>query len=502
MSFTRNVLVGSLILGTLPPLEAQTAPQRHSAPLALTHVSVVSVKTGQIALDQTLLTDGKHITAVGSYSTVIVPPGIRQVDGRGAFLIPGLWDMHVHLAGNQETRTIDFPLFIANGVTGVRDMWGDCTTPCASGDLRDTSGYAPPASVVRKWKQDVANGLLLGPRVVAASNVFDGVSYWPGSRVIRDTAEAREAVQDAADKGVDFIKPYSSLDAQSYFMVLRTARRLGLPVAGHLPSQVSLATASDSGQRSIEHLGGVFVPCSRDTTGLGVARKRVAEDTVPSTKWAAYRAATELMSGRFHAAKCADLFAYLGRNGTWMTPTLTVLRSFAMEADSGFRADSRVRYTPSRLRSTWNPGKDFRMRGVTRDFYSARRTSFKSAKKAVKALSVAGVPILAGSDVRNAFVFPGFGLHDELLLLVEAGLSPREALEAATLSPARFLNATDSMGTIEAGKLADLVLLKGNPLKDIQNTQRILGVVAGGRYFDRGSLDSLLTSAAAAAQQH
>ncbi|MEO7238578.1 MAG: amidohydrolase family protein [Gemmatimonadales bacterium] len=470
-------------------------------PVAVTHVTVIAMTGAEPAPNQTVLIEGRRIVAVGSTSEVPIPPGTRLIDGHGAFVIPGLWDMHIHLAGDRETRRVDFPLFIANGVTGVRDMWGDCTSPCASDNPEDTAGFAPPAATVQAWKRDIAKGLLLGPRLVTASNVLEGPKpYWPGTRAIHDTTEARQAVEAAARKGADFIKIYDGLEAQPYFTVLRTARALRLPVVGHLP-QVSLVTASDSGQKGLEHLAGILRACTRDSAGVAAARARYVQDTVPASKWAASRVYAELMVATFDEKACAPTFAHFVRNKTWQTPTLTVTRSFGLMSDSAFRADQRVRYTPPRLRARWEPGHDFRLRGVTADYYTSFQKILEGSYRAVLALHRAGVPILAGSDVRNAYVFPGFGLHDELTLLVAAGLTPRAALEAATVAPARFLEATDSMGTIEPGKVADLVLLAGNPLQDIGNTQRILAVVSRGLYFDRAALDRLLTSAEQAAQR-
>jgi hypothetical protein len=188
--------------------------------------------------------------------------------------------MHVHLAGDRETRQVDFPLFLANGVTGVRDMWGDCIAPCASDNAADTSGYAPSAATVRRWKKDVATGIVLGPRVVAASNIFDGPKpLWPGSLPIHDTTEARQAVEAAARKGADFIKVYDGLEPPSFFTVLRTARGLRLPVVGHLPRGVSPGMASDSGQQSLEHLGGIATACSSDSAGVADLRARFGQDT-------------------------------------------------------------------------------------------------------------------------------------------------------------------------------------------------------------------------------
>jgi imidazolonepropionase-like amidohydrolase len=494
-------LVASVVL-LGPKLSAQSPSGPALTPVAIVHVTLIAMTGAPPVPDQTVVTDGRRIIAIGPAADIRVPAGTRRVDGRGAFLIPGLWDMHVHLAGDRESRQVDFPLFLANGVTGVRDMWGDCTSPCASDDSGDSTGFAPSAATVQSWKHDVAAGVLLGPRIVAASNILDGPKpFWPGSLPITDTNAARRAVETAARNGADFIKVYDGLEPGPYFTVLRTAQRLGLPVAGHL-SRISLATASDSGQKSLEHLGGIATACTRDSVGLANARAQFVQDTVPSTKWAAFHVYAKLLVTTFDESRCAPLFGTFVRNHTWHTPTLSVRRSLAFLSDSAFLADPRVRYTPPTLRARWDPANDFRLRGVTGDYYAGARAYLEGSGRIVLALQRAGVRILAGSDVRNAFVFPGFGLHDELGLLVGAGLTPQEALESATIAPARFLAATDSLGTVEVGKLADLVLLGGDPLQDIGNTKRVLAVVANGVHLDRAALDVLLAGAERAAKAH
>lgn len=285
--------------------------------------------------------------------------------------------MHVHLAGDRETRQVDFPLFIANGVTGVRDMWGDCRIPCASDDPADTTGYAPSAATVMRWKKDLVAGVVLGPRVVAASNILDGPKpFWPGSLPIHDTAEARQAVETAVDRGADFIKVYDGLEPPSCFTVLRTAKHLRLPVVGHRPRGVSLTMASDSGHHSLEHLGGIATACSSDSAAVSKLRANFVQDTASSTKWAAYRDYANALVTTYDAEKCLPLFARFARNQTWHTPTLAALRSNAMLSDSAFLADPRVRYTPPRLRARWDPANDFRRRGVTKDYYLANRIGF------------------------------------------------------------------------------------------------------------------------------
>jgi imidazolonepropionase-like amidohydrolase len=198
--------------------------------------------------------------------------------------------------------------------------------------------------------------------------------------------------------------------------------------------------------------------------------------------------------------RCRTLLETLARNRTWQVPTLVLNRGLAYLNDPAFEADPRLEYMPPAWRDSWLPENDPYLLS-TEEGYQLRRQHHARKLEITGLAAQAGVGIMAGSDTPNAFVFPGFALHDELALLVEAGLTPLQALQAATLNPARYLEATDSLGTIEAGKVADLVLLDANPLEDISNTRRISAVVLNGRYLDRRALDELLLRAKEKANQ-
>jgi hypothetical protein len=251
---------------------------------------------------------------------------------------------------------------------------------------------------------------------------------------------------------------------------------------------VSPGEASDAGQKSIEHLTGILIECSDKETEL---RAKLVKADSPEARGRIQATALET----YDEKKAADLIARFVKNQTWQCPTLTVLRSSAYVGDENFRRDGRLRYIPRRLQqrwalriTNWSGGDDARAQQVLQKQFEI-----------VGAMQKAGVPILAGTDTGNPFCFPGFSLHDELALLVIAGLSPVEALRAATLNPAKFFGLDQRLGTIEQGKIADLVLLDANPLLDIRNTQRINAVVSNGRLFDRKALDKLLAEAEGAA---
>jgi hypothetical protein len=259
-----------------------------------------------------------------------------------------------------------------------------------------------------------------------------------------------------------------------------------------VPDAVSVSEASDHGQRSVEHLTGVALECSSDSKALRAERAQASADTSITKILKTYSHQTERILATQDPKRAADLFARLKRNHTWQVPTFTVLRSMAWMNDSTFTADARVKYMPEQVAGGWNPKKDVRFRARSAEDWDNGRKMFALNMQIVGAMNKAGVPIMAGTDMLNPYTFPGFSLHDELGLLNQAGLSPAEALRAATLNPAIFMNATDSLGTVEKGKRADLVLLDANPLDDIHNTQKINAVVLNGRLYDRAALDALM----------
>jgi imidazolonepropionase-like amidohydrolase len=451
------------------PARAEDAPAKS---LAITGVTVIDATGAPARPDMTVVVTGDRITAIGKPGEIGVPEGARVMDGKGKYLIPGLWDMHVHTAS-----PFFLPLYLASGITGVRDM----------------HALAPDA--IFGLRKQVQEGKQPGPRVVAAGPLVDGPKpFVPGSLVAANAAEGREAVRKLKKMGADFVKVYTKLPREAYLAIADEAKKQGLPFAGHVPESVSAAEASDLGQKSIEHLTGVELACSDREDEL--RREAVAALTKSDNQ-----AALELLgrigaraADSFSDKKARALYARFVRNGTWQVPTLTVLRSLVSLDDPKFIADPRVKYMPPSFRSYWSLMK------LSPETAAGLKRAYKRATGLVRAMHQAGVPFLAGTDTPGVpYVFPGFSLHDELALLVaEGGFTPLEALQAATRDPARFLGREKDLGTVEPGKLADLVLLDADPLADIHNTTKIAAVVANGRLLPRRELDRMLAEVEAA----
>jgi Amidohydrolase family len=469
----------ALLLLALPALSS-SQPTQAPRPLVLAHVTVLDMAGAGARPDMAVLITGDRITGLGPSDGFKVPSGAQVVDATGKFLIPGLWDMHVHWLDKDY-----LPLFVANGVTGVRIMWGD--------------------AMHHEWRRQIEQGTLRGPRLAIGSPIVDGSPpIWPGSTPVKDAAEGRQFVIQQKQQGADFIKVYNRLPRDAYFAIADESKKQGLPFAGHVPDAVSVAEASDAGQRSIEHLTGVLTACSTREEELRKGRDE-AWSKGPSGQAVFNRASARplnrLMLETFSPEKANALFARFVQNHTWQCPTLTVLRNMAFIQDPEIHSDPRVKYMPPEIASGWDPAGDFRLKDRTEEDVVLQQATYRKLKELIRPMRRAGVEFLAGTDVLNPYCFPGFSLHDELALLVEAGLTPLEALQAATLNPARYLGKDKDLGTVEKGKLADLVLLEANPLDDINNTKKIDAVIFGGKLLPKAELQKMLADLEAGAKK-
>jgi hypothetical protein len=341
-------------------------------------------------------------------------------------------------------------------------------------------------------RASIAAGSLLGPRMVVASPILDGPSpMWPGSIAVTTPEQARRLVDSLKARGYDFIKQYEFMPREIYLALAAEAHRDGIPISGHVPLALSAVEVSNAGQKSLEHAIGLILACSRDADRLRPAYVAIMDTLAPTTSMATLGAHGNLMSRAesepahtFDVAKCRDVAATLVKNGTWIVPTLTLFRGLGAPIGGAVRADPRLAYLPADMRGGFNAAPPNAMLDSVRGLMG----------RVVLLMHQAGVGVLVGTDTPNPFVLPGFGVHDEMGLLVDAGFTPAEALRAATLEPARYLAATDSLGAVAPGKLADLVLLDKNPLNDIHSTTAIRAVFANGRYVDRAALDSMLAA--------
>jgi len=458
--------VKAVLLRSLPVVTyAQTRPDRA---LVLTHITIIDATGASAKPEMTVVIMGERITKIGKTGKVQLPPDAQVIDASGKFLIPGLWDMHVHNV-HAMFREAFFASFLANGVTGVRDMHS-------------------PLVPFDQWRKDIAAGKLLGPRIVASQSIVDGPKpIHSGSLPVSNEVEARQAVVSLKQRGADFVKVYNLLPRAAYFAIADEAKKQGLPFVGHVPDAVSLAEASEAGQKSIEHLSGMLLGCSSSEAEL------MREDrSVPGVA----RTFMNRVLATYSEKKAATLLARLRKNNTWQCPTFTVLRARSFIDDSDFTNDPRLRYIPLLLRSTFwsrNLTTAYGAKDRTAEDIANVRKLFQEELRLVGMMRRAGVAILAGTDAPNPYVFPGFSLHDELALLVQAGLTPMEALQSATRNPAKYFDNLALLGAVEVGKLADLVVLEANPLQDINNTRKINAVILGGRLLSKSELQTMLS---------
>jgi imidazolonepropionase-like amidohydrolase len=471
----KNFALLCLLLLLSSPVSPQ-APSTKQRALALTHVTVIDATGTPAQPDVTIVIRGDRIVVMGKSGKIRVPAGSQVVNAAGKFLIPGLWDMHFHWYHKES-----LPLTIANGVTGVRVMLG----------------YAEH----HEWRKEIETGQLLGPHMVIASRTVDGPkALYPWSIAVANETEARQAVINAQEYGADFVKVVDDLPRDAFFALADETKKRGIPFAGHVPVAVSAEEASNAGERSIEHLTRILDASSSREADLLKSWQEEALAGGPAAdlpisaiaEGRGYRARMQLALETYDPKKAEALFALLRANHTWQCPTLTDLRHDVFFEDPSFARDPRLKYVSLGARSGWQETNDFRSKTRSPEDTEVLKRAYQKDLEVVGAMRRAGVEFLAGTDAANPYILPGFSLHDELGLLVQAGLTPMEALQAATLNPARFLGREHDFGTVAPGKIADLVLLDANPLEDIGNTRQIAAVVYGGKLFPRASLHAML----------
>ena len=442
---------------------AQSAVPARQA-IAITDVTVVDVRQDRVSRPRTVIVDDGRITAIVSGQGDQIPDGAQRVDGRGRFLIPGLVDMHVHLFNLYSHRPPNdwtFPLYVANGVTAVREMRGDADSM---------------AQVVR-WRKALEEGELVAPRILAAGIAVDGTS----------PADAARDVDAAAAAGADFIKVFSEVPESRWRAIVEAARKRWLPVVGHAPAGMSLLASADGGQRSDEHLMQAYEACSSIEAQL-LAERRGLEGEALTAK----RDAQEARAlAAFDRDICRRVAKALAATGQAQVPTLVLANEDALQAGTP-GTDPRWRYLRADERLRW---EQF-LAGYTAQDAALAKQRWPVARQIVLAMHQARVPIMTGTDAPMPGVYPGFSLHEEMAMLVESGQSPADALRAATLAPAKFLGIAGAAGSVEVGMRADLVLLDADPTRDIRNTRRINAVLLDGRLLRRADLDALLEGAA------
>jgi imidazolonepropionase-like amidohydrolase len=440
------------------PLTASAQKIASENALVIESVSLIDAVNPAVQPNKTVVIVGNRIKAIGEKGKVSIPAKAKIINGKGKYLIPGLWDSHVHLYAG---RTF-LSLFVANGVTSVREMGGDLQQ-------------------VKQLREQIANGQLLGPRIKMAGTFLESERWmnWATDLARKDNdvkfledlsrriglsspEHAREVVKKLAADGVNLIKVRNTHSAETFLALLSEAKKYNLPVAAHAP-RMNLISASEGGLKSIEHV-----------------------DTVAVTR------------REIDVKELARAFA---RNGTWYTPTLVVQKNWRLTSketlskilnDAGGKIEERNLYVPQSTLQKWKSDFEAQKNEGSFDWAAQTRTGMSE----FRTMQEDGVGVLAGTDYPAPLIYPGFSLHDELEALVkEGGLTPFEALQAATKNPASFFNLQNEIGTIEAGKIADLVLLEANPLENISNTKKIVGVVLDGRHLSQLDLELLKETA-------
>jgi imidazolonepropionase-like amidohydrolase len=443
-----------LLLSLVACAKAQT--------LTITHAQLIDVATGSVRPNATVVIRGNRIVSVTD-SASSAPQAGQVVDAKGQYLIPGLWDMHTHVFfdGMADDGTdLILPLFLANGITGIRDMGSDLDR-------------------VLDARTEIAEHRLLGPRMVVSGPMLDGpTSHYKAAIAITTPADGRNAVDMLKGRGVDFIKVQSGVPREAYFAIADEAKKQGIEYEGHVPDSIRATEAVASGQRTFEHLIGIFEGSSPAAT----------EDQYLTGK-----KSPGMFLASYDPAREASLIQLLAKNQIWQCPTLFWERGQWLVDAIDYTKDPDLAYAAHTwVTKRWPASQKAILKSMDTDPLPAREQFVDHELDIVRKLHAANVPFLAGTDTpAGVDLIPGISLHLELQRLVAAGFTPLQALQTATLNPAKFFHKLADYGPIQPGRIADLDLLAANPLDNIANTRTITAVVTDGRYLSQDDLNQL-----------
>jgi len=433
-----------------------------SQTLIITHATVINTVTGKTQPNSTVVIEKNRITRVLASSNADLKSG-QVIDAHGEYLIPGLWDMHTHVyfdSTADDGTDLVLPLFLANGITGVRDM-GSALDP------------------VLHARDEIAAHRLFGPRMIVSGPMLDGPkSHYKAAIAITTPEDGRKAVDMLHTRGTDFIKVQSGVPREAYFAIADEAKKVGIPFEGHVPDAIRASEAIAANQRTFEHLIGIFEASSPDETKYLTGKKTVG-----------------MFLDTYDPAREAAIIQLIAKNHVWQCPTLYWERGQWLVDAIDYTKDPDLAYAPRTwVDKHWPAAQKAIMKSLDTDPLPVREKFVTHELDIVRKLHVAGVPFLAGTDTpAGVDVLPGISLHLELQRFVAAGFTPLEALQTATLNPAKFYNKLSDYGTVQPGRIADLVLLEANPLEDIANTRKIAAVIHDGQYLSQQDLTQLRT---------
>ncbi|MEP5613755.1 MAG: amidohydrolase family protein [Cyclobacteriaceae bacterium] len=468
-----------IVLIALFLIHSVSAQWNKELDLAIINVNVIDVENSTVQEGMDVLIQRDKIYDVRKSNPDSVEANFK-LDGTGKYLIPGLWDMHAHpddpemwrMRPDAESRDLLMPLFVLHGVTGIRDM---------AGSLK----------VVNSWREKMAAGSLLGPVIFAAGPLIDGPNpMWDGSIGIPSAKHVPQTVDSLKEAGVDFLKVYSLLPDSIYFAMSEYARSIDFPFCGHVPQTVTNLEASKSGINSLEHLLDIPLECSTEEENI---RNRTFDYGDIEDRLGRYIFRNKRIIESYDPKKAAKLYEAFVANDTWHTPTVSMWYKNAWFEKEKVKDQAYFKYLPDYMRKYWTPQVNDHLKFRQKEFLEVQQLLVDHYMKIIGEMNTAGVKLLAGTDTgANPLCWPGLGVHLEIQLFEQAGLSPGEALKTATINPALYLGIEEEYGTISKGKYADMVLLSENPLESISNTQKIDGVVKSGSYFNQTRITEYL----------
>jgi len=435
------------------------------------HANVIDVNTGEVSGEMSIGIRNDSIVYLGNGNSNFSVS--QTIDATGKYVIPGLWDMHVHFRGGDELIGENknlLPLFVANGITGVREAGGDMTTE------------------IFKWRAEMENGSLIGPMIYTSGPKLDGPrATWAGSIPVVTKEDAVIAIDSLEQMNVDFIKLYDSrVTREAYIWILEEAERRGIRTSGHMPFTVMLEEAVTAGLGSVEHLYYIL-------KGSSTEEQHVTDDNI-NRKASFWGSMTTLMDS-YSEEQAQKAFKMLVDNDTYVTPTMHIGNTLSYLDRDDHSNDEYLNYIGEGIIETYQ-GRIRSAARASEEFIAMRHRLNTAFKNLVPKMSAAGVSLLAGSDsgASNSYTYQGISLHQELAALVDAGLSPIEALKAATINGAKFLRVEDFYGTLAVGKSGDVLVLDANPLEDITNTQKINTLVMKSKTYSSADLKAMLES--------
>ncbi len=464
-----------LLLVTTLVVSISGCQQTLKGTLVIKNVNVIDIKDGHVARGMDVVIRGNSIASIAKHSNQYYKaPEI--IDGTDQYLLPGLWDMHAH---GLDAYKDFFPLQLAHGVTGIRVMWGN-------------------TKEVKRIRKAVELDSILGPDIISAGDIIDGnPPGWRGSAIADTPEKGREIVRKQKADGADFIKVYSFLERDVYFAIADECKKQHIPFSGHIPVKVSLQEAIDAGHGSIEHANGVPEFCSNHYDQLLTSNIQV--DTLVSKPWDMWYNRRKFIVDTYDHSREGELIEMLGNNKSWVCPTMVVFKGLQRNIDTSYTNDPRIQYMPEDELWGWNIEK-LPKKSTNSETLETKISYYKILLGLVRPMQKRGVNFLTGTDYANPFTYPGFSVHEELQIFVEeAGFTPLEALQTATINPVVFLGMDEKIGTVEVGKRANLILLSANPLANIHNIEKMNGVILHGK-FHMG--DSLQASMEAVAQHN